>query len=101
MDHSRRDILWAGAAGLGTLASRVLAEEKTPEKPLRIGLLSASIHGKPQPRNGHTWHFCHYLHPEFDDAAYKTVYPQSYDSFKKIYRNPNYNFGVLPFPNTR
>lgn len=102
MELSRRDAILAGAAGLSAIsATASTAAEERPVKPLRIGLLSASIRGKPQPRNGHTWHFCHYLHPNVDMDAYKTVYPQAYDSHVKVYRNPNYNFGVLPFPNTQ
>lgn len=92
----------AGAAGLGAASLAPLAAaQAAPAKELRIGLLSASIRGKPQSRNGHTWHFCHYLHPDVDMNAYKTVYPQAFEGHQRVYRNPAYNFGVLPFPMTR
>ncbi len=101
-DLTRRDILLAGAAGLTAFtANTTAAAEPTPEKPLRIGLISATIRGKPQTRNGHTWHFCQYLHPDFDWDAFKTVYPTAFESHQRVYRNPNYNFGTLPFPNTK
>lgn len=100
MHLSRRNVLLAGAAGLGSLASSATASEP-PTKPLRIGLLSASIRGKPQPRNGHTWHFCQYLHPTIDYDAMKAIYPSFLEPFQRVYRNPQYRFDCLPFPDTR
>lgn len=109
---SRRDLLTrAGAAAvagtaLGTSAA-VGAEPargaaaKEPGKVFRIGVVSAAILGKPQPRNGHTWHFAHYLHPACDFDAFKKHYPQAFPSFEKTYRNPKFRFDLLPFPETR
>jgi predicted dehydrogenase len=68
----------------------------------RVGVISASIRGKPQPRNGHTWHFAQYLHPACDlDAVQKYLDPGSADFFRKYARNPKYTFDALPFPDTR
>src|SRR5581483_9651004 len=99
-DWNRRDVLtWAGVAAL---TSELRAEEaEKPRKVFRVGVISAAIDGKSQPRNGHTWSFAQYLHPEFDFDAFKKHYPQAHDSFKKVYRNPAANFGRLPFPDTR
>ena len=93
----------AGAALLSSSRSQTLAAPSARrEGPIRIGVISAAIHGKPQPRNGHTWHFAQYLHPEFNWAAMKKHYAQAHPSFERVYRNPNFNFsGQLPFPNTR
>src|SRR5689334_546718 len=102
---SRRGLLQAaGAAGVFAFAgSARAADEKPAEKPskvFRIGVVSAAIHGKPQPRNGHTWHFAQYLHPKMDLDAMQKHYPQAVPSHKKYYRNPNYHFDQLPFPDT-
>ena len=65
-------------------------------------MLSAAIRGKPQPTNGHTWHFAQYLHPECNlDAIKKYLDPGSSDYFRKMVRNPKYNWDILPFPDTR
>ena len=72
------------------------------QKVLRIGVISATIRGKPQPRNGHTWHFAQYLHPDIDlDAFCKFVDPGSANFFRKYVRNPRCTFDQLPFPDTR
>lgn len=99
----RRDLLkWAGAAGLASLAAGGgAAADEPPRKTFRVGVISAAIRGKPQPRNGHTWLFAQYLHPTLDFDALKKHYPPAYDSHKKVYRNPQLNFGLLPFPDTR
>ena len=97
---TRRDALKsAGALALAGAGTLVAAEPA--RKQLRIGVISAAIRGKPQPRNGHTWSFCQYLHPEFDFDAMKKHWPQAFDSFKKTYRNPANSFDALPFPDTR
>lgn len=98
--HTRRDILFAGAAGLTTFTANSTTAAEPARKPLRVGLISASIHGKSQPRNGHTWHFCQYLHPTIDYDAMKTVYPSFLEPFQRMYRNPQHNFDALPFPET-
>ena len=69
----------------GKTATSVLkseADESTnaapPGKLFRIGVVSAAIRGKPQPRNGHTWHFAQYLHPTANlDVIQKMVDPGS------------------------
>src|SRR5262249_15725818 len=63
---------------------------------------SASIGGKPQKTNGHTWHFAQYFHPTVNlDAVKKYLDPGSAKMFATVTRNPSYNFDVLPFPDTR
>ncbi len=98
---SRREWLkLAGGAAVmagGTPALAAPAEQKT----FRIGVISAAILGKPQTRNGHTWHFAQYLHPTCDFDALKKHYPQVVESWQKVYRNPEYHFNMLPFPDTR
>lgn len=114
----RRELLkLAGAAGVMSLAGIAHAQEKpktdappptkqelkpafVPTKPLRIGVSSAAILGKPQKLNGHTYHFAQFLHPNFDFEAWKRINPNAWDSFVKVYRNPKMNFGRLPFPET-
>jgi predicted dehydrogenase len=98
---TRRDVLLAAtAATLGGLRSAPAAEPAG--KVYRIGVISASIRGKPQPRNGHTWHFASYLHPTLDlDAWKKYVDAGSAEFFRKVARHPQYNFDQLPFPDTK
>ncbi len=98
---SRRDWLklaGAAVAGLQTGSELNAAEAR---EPFRIGVVSAAILGKPQTRNGHTWHFAQYLHPEIDLDALKKHYPQVVDGWRKVYRNPELDFDLLPFPDTR
>lgn len=95
---TRREIL--GAAALMPLSLAAAAEE--PKKTLRTGVISASIGGKPQKTNGHTWHFAQYFHPTVNlDAIKKYLDPGSARMFKDYTRNPRYNFDVLPFADTR
>jgi predicted dehydrogenase len=68
----------------------------------RIGVVSASIGGKPQKTNGHTWHFAQYLHPTINlDVIKKYLDPGSANIFQKFLRNPQTNFDVLPFADTK
>ena len=109
----RRDLLkWAGSAGILSLAAgagpngagaaeQAVADEAAPRKTFRIGVVSAAILGKPQRGNGHTWLFAQYFHPTFNFDAYKKFNPPGYESHLKVYRNPQQNFGRLPFPDTR
>ncbi len=101
---SRREML-LGAAALPIAATVGLARQQPAEqvgKVYRIGVLSAAIRGKPQPRNGHTWHFAQYFHPEVNlDAIKKYLDPGSGEYFRTHVRNPKYNFDQLPFPDTR
>ena len=74
-DITRRGVLkLAGATGAIVLAGAGAARAaETLKKVYRIGVISAAIDGKPQPRNGHTWHFAQYLHPTFDLDAFKSI----------------------------
>lgn len=97
---TRRDVLLA--AGTALVASQTVRADDPPKKIFRVGVLSAAIKGKPQPRNGHTWHFAQYLHPTCDlDAIKKYLDPGSADFFRKVVRNPKFSFDVLPFADTR
>src|SRR5215468_7757908 len=100
MSTTRREMLLGSAAGATALVSA--ADDAPPAKPLRIGVVSAAIRGKPQPRNGHTWHFAQYFHPTVNlDAAKKYLDPGSAKFFKEVPRNPKFNFDQLPFPDTK
>ncbi len=98
---NRRELLaTAGAltAGLSATHSATPPEKKE----FRIGVISASLEGKPQKTNGHTWHFAQYLHPEVNLAGVKKYLdPGSARMFEKYIRNPRYTFDQLPFPDTR
>jgi len=100
---NRRQLLRvAGAAGIGALADSPAARGASEPKVHRIGVVSASIAGKPQKSNGHTWHFAQYFHPKVDFAVLKKYLdPGSYDIFQRFLRNPKTNFDVLPFADTR
>src|SRR2546421_195996 len=94
---TRRQALIATAA-----APLFAAGADTPKKVYRIGVISASIRGKPQRTNGHTWHFAQYFHPECNlDAIKKYLDPGSAEFFKKVTRNPKFTFDQLPFPDTK
>src|SRR4051812_38942111 len=94
----RQWMLGSTAAALATGR----AEAGAAGKVYRVGVVSAAIRGKPQARNGHTWHFAQYLHPTVDLAAIKKYLdPGSAEMFRKYVRNPAYTFGQLPFPDTR
>lgn len=105
---TRRELLTAGAAGLaawGLAANSASADEPAkagPGKTYRIGVVSASIKGKAQRTNGHTWHFCHMFHPTVNmEVIKKTLDPGSAGIFEKFFRNPATNFELVPFPDTR
>jgi predicted dehydrogenase len=99
---TRRDVLLGAAAAPLVATSAMAAPEPAPNKVYRIGVVSAAIKGKPQPRNGHTWHFAQYFHPEIDlDAVKKYLDPGSAEFFRKTARNPKCNFDQLPFPDTK
>jgi predicted dehydrogenase len=97
---SRREVL--AATGALAVAGTAQAAGPPPARVYRIGVVSASIGGKPQPTNGHTWHFAQYFHPEVDLAAIKRYLdPGSVRMFQNYLRNPRYTFDQLPFPDTR
>jgi predicted dehydrogenase len=97
---TRREILTA--AGALAVAGTVAAQPPAASKVYRIGVISASIDGKPQRTNGHTWHFAQYFHPEVNLAAIKKHLDSGTATFMEKYvRNPCYSFDQLPFPDTR
>src|SRR5438034_5634502 len=97
---TRREVLIA-AGGLAA-AGAVGAQPLAPAKVYRIGVISASIDGKPQKTNGHTWHFAQYFHPTINlDVIKKYLDPGSANLFRTHLRNPKENFDALPFPDTR
>ena len=101
---SRRELLAtlgaAGAAALGSAGEARAADP--PGKVYRIGVISASIGGKPHKANGHTWHFAQYFHPEIDYAALEKYTGKSMaDYFRNYLRSPRMTFDQLPFPDTR
>lgn len=99
---SRRGLLkLAGAGTLAAISTTATSRAAAQAKTFRIGVASAAILGKPQKRNGHTWHFAQYLHPECNFDALKKHYPQVVDGWTKVYRNPKIHFHMLPFPDTR
>jgi predicted dehydrogenase len=99
---TRREVLTAGLASAALALPSVASAEAEPAKVLRIGVVSASIGGKPQKTNGHTWHFAQYFHPEVNfDALKKYLDPGSLNIFQKLLRNPKSNFDQLPYPDTR
>jgi predicted dehydrogenase len=103
---TRREVLQAAtiaAAGSGLAIAGAAPGDGAPaDKLLRIGVVSASIRGKPQPRNGHTWHFAQYFHPTVNlDAIAKHVDPGSAEMFRKYLRNPKHTFDQLPFADTK
>lgn len=100
----RRQILAMAAAAItgGAVAANVASAAPEPNKTYRIGVISANIRGKSQPRNGHTWHFAQYLHPTLNlDVFCKLVDPGSAEFFRKYVRNPKFTFDQLPFPDTQ
>lgn len=99
---SRRDML--ASTGALSLAAGASGAVETPpaNRVFRIGVISANIEGKPQPTNGHTWHFAQYFHPEVNlDAIRRYLDPGSARMFQNYMRNPRYSFDQLPFPDTR
>lgn len=92
----------AAVAGAALTTASSVAAAESGGKVLRIGVISATNRGKPQARNGHTWHFAQYFHPTIDlDAFCKFVDPGSAEFFRKYVRNPRYTFDQLPFPDTK
>src|SRR3569832_1809861 len=97
---SRRRVLsMSGAIGSAAQMSslRAAEQETTPGKVYRIGVISASIEGKPQKTNGHTWHFCHPFHPTIDqDVVKKYLDAGTVRITKEFFRNPKLNFDQMP-----
>lgn len=99
---SRRSLLsLAGAAAATAGGAASLTAAEPPKKTFRIGVISASILGKPQKTNGHTWHFAQYLHPVCNlDAVRKYLDPGSGRYFTQVIRNPRCAFDGWPFADT-
>ncbi len=96
---SRRNMLLAGAAGLVAAAGE--ARGQPPARVYRIGVISATIRGKSQERNGHTWHFAQYLHPTINLDAIKKYHHPGFEVHFGRQREPRNNFNVLPFADTK
>ena len=91
----------AGALAAATATAQPAAVQPAP-RVYRIGVISATIDGRPQRTNGHTWHFAQYFHPEVNLAAIRRhLDPGSARMFERYLRNPRYTFDQLPFPDTR
>ena len=100
MQPNRRELL--AAAGALTAAAAAHAADPPAQRTHRIGVISASIDGRPQRTNGHTWHFAQYFHPEINMPAIRRhLDPGSARMFERYLRNPRYSFDQLPFPDTR
>lgn len=97
---TRRELLAASAL---SVAGAALAQPAPPPpRTYRIGVISASIGGRPQRTNGHTWHFAQYFHPEVNQTAIRRhLDPGSARMFERYLRSPRYTFDQLPFPDTR
>src|SRR5215216_6291664 len=97
---SRRGLLSLGLAAGATSLAAVQAEEAEQQsakgqsdRVFRIGVISASIEGQPQKTNGHTWHFCHPLHPNVDqNVIAKYLDKGSVGVYANYFRNPHLNF---------
>jgi GFO/IDH/MocA oxidoreductase family protein len=96
---SRRELLLS--AGAIALTGSVAPAADPPSKVFRIGVISATIRGKSQARNGHTWHFAHYLHPTINLDAIKKYHHPGFEVHFARQREPRNNFNVLPFPDTK
>ena len=84
---TRRELLLAGGTAALCTGADARAEDP-PAKVYRIGVISASIDGKPQKTNGHTWHFAQYFHPTVNlDAIKKYLDPGSAQLFRTHLRN--------------
>jgi predicted dehydrogenase len=101
---SRRQFLatTATATAATAAAGALAAPQPQPMKIWRIGVVSASIGGKPQKTNGHTYHFAQGFHPDVDlKAIEKHLSKGPVELFKSHFRNPKEDFARLPFPDTR
>ena len=90
----RRELMTSGAIGLALSGMAQAEPAANPtEKPIRIGVVSASIGGKPQKTNGHTWHFAQPFHPTVNlDVVKKYLDPGSSRIFQQYFRNPQTSF---------
>ena len=101
---NRRNFIAAtGATALATEVKSAEVEKKDlGSKPIRVGIISASIRGKAQKTNGHTWHFAQGFHPQVNLAAVKKhLSAGPIELFEKYFRNQDIHFARLPFNNTK
>lgn len=99
---SRRSLLRLMGGVAAVLSSKPAIAEPAPGKTYRIGVISASIDGKPQKANGHTWHFAHFFHPEINiEAIKKSLDPANIAYFEKYRVRGEDTFGQIPFADTR
>ncbi|MDA0835061.1 MAG: Gfo/Idh/MocA family oxidoreductase [Planctomycetota bacterium] len=107
---NRRNLITGlGAGGLGLIANSISAQTNlesadndASKKIYRLGVISASIRGKPQITNGHTWHFTHCFHPQVNlDAIKKYLDPGSSREFEVHFRNSTMNLDQIPFNDTQ
>lgn len=99
---SRRQLLQlAGASGVALAAPA--AEAAAPAaRVYRIGVISASIEGRPQRTNGHTWHFAHFFHPTVNqEAIAKYLDPANIAYFDHYRKRGLDHFDQIPFADTR
>jgi predicted dehydrogenase len=98
---TRRKVLRLATGSLALPAASARAE-KTAGKLYRIGVISASIDGKPQKTNGHTWHFAHFFHPTVNfEAIKKYLDPANIAYFERTRVRGLDDFGQIPFGDTR
>ncbi|NBT63600.1 MAG: hypothetical protein EBT02_17745, partial [Planctomycetia bacterium] len=101
---NRRNFIAAtGATALATEVKSAEVDKKDlGSKPIRVGIISASIRGKAQKTNGHTWHFAQGFHPQVNLAAVKKhLSAGPIELFEKYFRNQDIHFARLPFNNTK
>ena len=101
---NRRNFIAAtGATALVTEVKSAEVDKKDlGSKPIRVGIISASIRGKAQKTNGHTWHFAQGFHPQVNLAAVKKhLSAGPIELFEKYFRNQDIHFARLPFNNTK
>ena len=102
--RTRRDLLrTAGSVGAVSLLPAIPAgAEPAAGKSYRIGVISASIGGKTQKTNGHTWHFAHFFHPTVNQEAIKKYLDPAniayFDHYRRQHRD---HFDQIPFSDTR
>ena len=100
---NRRDLLrLAGAAGAALALPEAAPAAEPGARAYRIGVISASIRGRPQKTNGHTWHFAHFFHPTVNfEAIAKYLDPANIAYFDKYRRRLDDHFDQIPFSDTR
>jgi predicted dehydrogenase len=99
---NRRRLLQLAGATLAAPARAGAAAAEAPARVYRIGVISASIDGKPQRTNGHTWHFAHFFHPTVNqEAIAKYLDPANVAYFDHYRKRGLDHFDQIPFADTR